>query len=178
MFRIASSTAPTSLLRVTALAQRFDRQSNCSASVGPLSSRCIRPHARERIPKETTKPAARAVAATSRQWRALEPAEAPGDAYRDGPARGRRGPRASGGSEGAEIHGPIACCPNWLPGPKTRLGHVFAGLLWIVVIHLLWAGGCLLPRLRACRKGTYRELMKRGSRACSPSSKPRFWDRR
>src|SRR5262245_8888706 len=60
--------------------------------------------------------------------------------------------------------------PDW--------GHVFACLLWIVVIHLLWAWGCLLSRLRACRKGNYRELMKRGSRACSSSSKPRSWDRR
>ena len=41
------------------------------------------------------------------------------------------------------------------------LGHVFACLLWIVVIHLV-RGGDALPRLRACRKGTYRKLMKGG----------------
>src|SRR6516164_10801649 len=47
----------------------------------------------------------------------------------------------------------LRCCL----GPKTGLGHVFACLLGSVVINLLWAGGCLLPRLRACRKGTYPE---------------------
>ena len=59
------------------------------------------------------------------------------------------------------------------------LGHVFACLLWIVVILLLWAWG--EPFFRAfvpAAKASYRELMKRGSRACSPSSKPRSWDRR
>ena len=116
MFRIASSTAPTSLLCVTALAQRFDRQPNCSASVGPLSSRCIRPHARERIPKETTKPAARAVAATSRAVaRAGTGRSAPATPTATGPARGRRGPRASEGSEGAEIHGPMRAAPTGCP---------------------------------------------------------------
>src|SRR5262245_40733555 len=43
-----------------------------------------------------------------------------------------------------------SCRPDW--------GHVFACLLWIVVIHLLWAWGYLLPRLRACRKGTIGSL--------------------
>src|SRR6516165_8718157 len=38
--------------------------------------------------------------------------------------------------------------------------------------------GGLLPHLRACCKGSHREPMKRGSQACSPSSKPRSWDRR
>jgi hypothetical protein len=38
------------------------------------------------------------------------------------------------------------------------LGHVFAWLLWIVVIHLLPAG----MLFRAFRKGTYRELTNRG----------------
>jgi|SRR5215467_9453161 len=42
--------------------------------------------------------------------------------------------------------------PPSCQGQKTGLGHVFACLLWTVVIHLLWAWGC--PRLRACRKGT------------------------
>jgi hypothetical protein len=48
---------------------------------------------------------------------------------------------------------PGSCRPDW--------GHVFACLLWIVVVHLLWAWGvpssapsCLPPR-------RYRELMKR-----------------
>jgi hypothetical protein len=34
-----------------------------------------------------------------------------------------------------EIDG-LRCCL----GPKTGLGHVFACVLWIVVIHLLWGG--------------------------------------
>src|SRR5262249_45657156 len=39
----------------------------------------------------------------------------------------------------------LRCAPlasaGWLPGPKTGLGHVFACLLWIVVIHLLGGMG-------------------------------------
>jgi hypothetical protein len=41
---------------------------------------------------------------------------------------------------------------------QTGWGHVFACLLWIVVIHLLWGMEGLLPRLRACRKGTIGSL--------------------
>jgi hypothetical protein len=37
--------------------------------------------------------------------------------------------------------GPLRAAPIWLPRPTTRLGHVFACLLWIVVIHLLWGMG-------------------------------------
>src|SRR5262245_30607360 len=46
-------------------------------------------------------------------------------------------------------------------------------------IHLLWAWGMMPSSTPSCLpQRHYRELMKRGSRACSPSSKPRSWDRR
>ena len=57
------------------------------------------------------------------------------------------------------------------------LGHVFACLLWIVVSSV-GMGDAFFHAFVPAAKGAYRELMKRGSPACSPSSKPRSWDRR
>jgi hypothetical protein len=72
--------------------------------------------------------------------------------------------------------GPLRAAPIWLPRPKTRLSHVFACLLWIVVIHLLRGMGVPSSASSWLPQGPYREVMKKGSRACSPSSKPRSWD--
>ena len=47
---------------------------------------------------------------------------------------------------------------------QTGLGHVFACLLWIVVIHLLWAWGMPSSSPSCLPQRHYRELTKRGSR--------------
>src|SRR5262249_43265376 len=51
--------------------------------------------------------------------------------------------------------GPPSISATWLPslapGPsKTGLGHVFACLLWIVVIHLLYGHGGMPPSAPSC----------------------------
>jgi len=58
------------------------------------------------------------------------------------------------------------CYPNLAARTEDRIGPRFR----LSSRDLSGHGGCLLLRFRACRKGTIRELMKGGSRACSPSS--------
>jgi hypothetical protein len=57
------------------------------------------------------------------------------------------------------------------------VGHVFACLLWIVVIHFLWAWGMPFSAPSCLPQGQPSGAYEEGI-ACSPSSKPRSWDRR